>query len=183
MFVRCLYFGCDVKSPLTLSLCSKHFGLAVEFELLDEVREHLGIELSQHRKYKPYVRKRATEYAPAKTLLGRRAPAGAPLAFLKENAARKSGECLIWPFGRYENGYGAIIYEGRQTIAHRVMCRLAHGEPAEEYFEASHTCENGHIGCVSPDHLVWETHYDNHQRRVGRTHKRIAVRTHPDLLH
>ena len=169
MFVNCLYFGCDVKHPLKLSLCPEHFGLAAEFDLLDEVREHLGI-----------TGKRATPYTPKKTAMGRRAPAGAPLSFLKENVGRKSAECLIWPFAKYENGYGAIRHENRQTIAHRVMCRLAHGEPAEEYFEASHTCENGHNGCVSPDHLVWETHYDNHQRRVGR--KPVASRAHPDLI-
>jgi hypothetical protein len=87
--------------------------------------------------------------------------------------------CLFWPYGRYGNGYCAIQYEGVQTFAHRVMCRLAHGEPEYEDLEASHTCNKGHEGCINPRHLTWETHVENHQRRRGRPHTRDAgVRIH-----
>jgi len=52
------------------------------------------------------------------------------------------------------------------------MCRLANGDPALPWLEASHTCEQGHLGCVNPKHLEWETHYENHQRRAGKYGKR-----------
>lgn len=174
--VKCLHVNCAVTSPLTLQLCSKHFGEAVELDLLDEVRERIG--MSKPRKQRARKPPRVISYAPVKTVLGRRAPAGAPLAFLMEHSEHSGAACLIWPFGRYENGYGAIIYKDRQTIAHRVMCRVAHGEPPVEEFDASHTCQNGHLGCVNPRHLVWESHYDNHQRRVknkARQHLRLVA--------
>jgi hypothetical protein len=104
------------------------------------------------------------ELLPRKT-----AKKGEPLAFIKQHVGYQGDDCLIWPFAKYYNGYGAIRYDDIQTIAHRVMCRLAHGEPASEYFEASHTCECGHLGCINPNHLIWETHYENHQRRAGRS--------------
>lgn len=93
---------------------------------------------------------------------------GEPLAFIHAHMNYAGTGCLVWPFGRYENGYGALSYENTQTFAHRVMCRLAHGEPAYEDLEASHICENGHSGCVNPSHLVWETHAENHARRRGK---------------
>lgn len=103
--------------------------------------------------------------------LKKRAGPGEPLAFVRAHVGHVEDDCLIWPYSRYGNGYGAIIYEGVQTFAHRVMCKLAHGEPAYEDLEASHSCNKGHEGCVNPSHLVWETHKENHSRRIGVTRK------------
>lgn len=120
----------------------------------------------------PAPKKRTAPYAAVKTIHGKRAQAGEPLAFIRAHVRHAGDDCLIWPYGRYGNGYCAIIHEGVQTFAHRVMCKLAHGEPAYEDLEASHTCDKGHDGCVNPKHLVWETHVENHQRRRGRPHTR-----------
>ena len=37
------------------------------------------------------------------------------------------------------------------------MCVLAHGEPPEARYQAAHSCNNGHLGCVNPNHLSWKT--------------------------
>ena len=157
--VRCRYDTCQITSPLTVGLCSKHFALAVKFDLLDEIAAKHGA-------------KRSKPYAPKATLFGRRAPQGAPLAFLRQHVSLDDDECLIWPFARARNGYPEVQFEGRSARAHRLMCRFANGNPPEEYYEASHTCENGHLGCVNPRHLVWETHAKNHRRRAGRPPRR-----------
>ena len=115
----------------------------------------------------PAPKKRTAPYVAVKTIHGRRAQAGEPLAFIRSHVGYSGSDCLIWPYGRYGNGYCAIIYEDTQTFAHRVMCRLAHGEPPAQGYDASHTCERGHEGCVNPRHLAWETHKQNHSRRIG----------------
>lgn len=155
--VKCRYDTCQITAPLTFGLCSKHFSLAVEFDLLDEIA-------AEQKRSKPYV--------PKATLFGRRAPQGAPLAFLRQHVSFDGVECLIWPFARARNGYPELQFEGRSARAHRLMCRFAHGEPPEKHYEASHTCENGHLGCVNPKHLVWETHAENHRRRAAKPVRR-----------
>jgi hypothetical protein len=157
--VRCRYDTCQITSPLTVGLCSKHFALAVEFDLLGELATDQPI-----KRYKPYV--------PKATLFGRRAPQGMPLAFLRQHATYDGKECVIWPFARARNGYPEVQFQGRSARAHRLMCRFAHGDPPEKHYEASHTCENGHLGCVNPKHLVWETHAENHGRRASKPVRR-----------
>lgn len=70
-------------------------------------------------------------------------------------------QCLIWPFGRTTNGRGSIWIEGRNTSAHLVMCELVNGPKPSPQHEGSHICGNGHLGCVHPRHVIWETHKDN----------------------
>jgi hypothetical protein len=109
----------------------------------------------------------------------KRSENGAPFAFLQQHVNYPWEKCVLWPFAKALNGYPELRFEGRSTRAHRLMCILAHGEPPEPYYEASHTCENGHLGCVNPRHLVWETHAENHARRAGRKTRR---KTHPDMI-
>jgi hypothetical protein len=97
-----------------VGLCSKHFALAVEFDLLGELATDQPI-----KRYKPYV--------PKATLFGRRAPQGMPLAFLRQHATYDGKECVIWPFARARNGYPEVQFEGRSARAHRLICRFAHG--------------------------------------------------------
>lgn len=85
---------------------------------------------------------------------------GANLAWLKEHVGFAGDECLKWPFSKNWNGYGNIVINGRSGKAHRVMCELAHG-PAPTGHVASHSCNNGHLGCVNPRHLQWKTPRDN----------------------
>lgn len=93
------------------------------------------------------------------------APRGAALAFLRDHVDYIGEECVLWPFkAQYRQGYGSVWFEGRLTGAHRLMCRLAHGEPPAG-FEAAHACHNRL--CVNPNHLRWSSRADNlAERRV-----------------
>jgi hypothetical protein len=69
-------------------------------------------------------------------------------------------ECLIFPYGRITNGYGQVYderYQYKQIYAHRLMCELVHGPAPSDNYEAAHSCGNGHLGCVNPNHLRWDT--------------------------
>lgn len=92
-----------------------------------------------------------------------RAPDGAPLAFCVEaaNAPDTVTECIEWPYAA-SDGRGHIYFRGRGTIASRVVCILAHGEPPTPTHEAAHSCGKGHRLCVNPHHLRWATVIDNH---------------------
>lgn len=86
---------------------------------------------------------------------------GELLVWLKEHAADQGDDCLSWPFGKNSRGYGEVRYEGREQLASRVMCILAHGDPPDEGMHAAHSCGMGHLGCVRPNHLRWATPSEN----------------------
>ena len=69
--------------------------------------------------------------------------------------------CLIWPFFRDKNGRGVISVGGKRQYAHRAMCRIVHGEPPSPEHGTAHSCGNGHLGCVNPNHLSWKTQAEN----------------------
>lgn len=89
---------------------------------------------------------------------------GLGIKWMREHVAHEGDECLIWPIGRYANGYGAMSLDGVSYYAHRYMCELAHG-PAPTGHEAAHSCGNGHGGCVNPQHLSWKTPSENQRDR------------------
>lgn len=170
--MSCCYAGCLKTSPLTRGMCSEHYAITAERERY----------ITRGFKPKPNVvaasKERAQPYALTGTRLGRRALAGEPQQFIRDHVGYHGDDCVLWPFARAWNGYPEMQFGGKQARAHRVMCMLAHGDPPEPYFEASHICENGHEGCVNPRHLMWETHYDNHQRRAKgkpRSHLRLVA--------
>jgi len=93
---------------------------------------------------------------------------GEPIEFCHTIAAHTEKDgCVFWPFGRFTNGYGHVHYEGSSTGAHRVVCRIAHGEPSSEDLVVAHSCNNGNRGCVNPNHLRWATHVGNAQDRIS----------------
>lgn len=75
-------------------------------------------------------------------------------------------ECLIWPFGRSENGYGSCRINGSVQNASRYICALVHGEPPTPAHEAAHSCGKGHEGCVHPKHLRWDTTSGNQSDKL-----------------
>lgn len=77
--------------------------------------------------------------------------------WLREHIGYSGDGCLTWPFARDVYGYGLFGYEGKVQAAHRIMCKLVHGEPPTPDHVASHDCGNGHLGCVHPKHLLWKT--------------------------
>jgi hypothetical protein len=69
--------------------------------------------------------------------------------------------CLIWPFARDKHGRGMLGVNGEGWWAHRLMCKLAQGDPPTPKHTAAHSCGLGHEGCVNPRHLEWKTQAEN----------------------
>jgi hypothetical protein len=85
---------------------------------------------------------------------------GAPLKFIHEVAVRYTGdECLIWPLGKANYGYGEVLVDGQKRLAHRVVCELVHGKPPKGKNDAAHRC--GNRLCVNPFHLRWASRAEN----------------------
>lgn len=86
---------------------------------------------------------------------------GAPWAFIEATLSHDAGDgCVLWPFGRNSNGYGQVYFSGGKEYAHRIVCQRVNG-PAPLGHEAAHSCGKGHLGCISPRHLIWKTHAEN----------------------
>ncbi len=92
---------------------------------------------------------------------------GEPEKWLESKKLHSGDECLIWPYTRNNEGYGMLSMRGGKYVhAHRQMCRISHGEPEEESMHAAHSCGNGHLGCVNPNHLRWDTAKGNMADKV-----------------
>jgi hypothetical protein len=88
-------------------------------------------------------------------------------AWVQANLSRESDECFSWPFGRNTNGYCRMNVGGRADYAHRVICGLKHGVPPSPMHRATHSCGNGHLGCLNHRHLRWATNSANQLERVS----------------
>jgi len=98
---------------------------------------------------------------------------GEGLRFLRKVVQENREDCILWPFGRHGNGYASVYVGGKQHLAHRLVCKMAHGEPESENLHAAHSCGNGHLGCVNPKHLRWATASENlADRDAHGTHQR-----------
>lgn len=81
--------------------------------------------------------------------------------WIEDHKNYNGNDCIVWPFARNKRGYGNIYFKGVYTVASRVMCIKAHGEPESKLMEAAHSCGNGVEGCMNPKHLSWKTHTEN----------------------
>lgn len=75
-------------------------------------------------------------------------------------------ECINWPFGRDDKGYGRFYFNGASKHVHRVVCEQTNGSPPNKTYEAAHSCGNGHLGCVTPSHISWKTSKENAADRI-----------------
>jgi len=83
-----------------------------------------------------------------------------------ENIKPGSADCIIWPYWRNSSGYAEFAHRNyKSKIVSRNVCIKFHGKPRNESDEAAHSCGNGHLGCVNPDHLSWKSHKGNHEDR------------------
>lgn len=86
---------------------------------------------------------------------------GEPLQWMQEHLDYDESGCLIWPFARHQNGYGALTEGGEKFLAHRWACEQVNGPPPSPRHEAAHACGRGKQGCVNPRHLRWATKVEN----------------------
>ena len=69
-----------------------------------------------------------------------------------------------------QTSYRMVVYKNKNMVAHRVVCRLAHGEPPPDKPQATHSCHNK--WCINPRHLRWGSAKDNaaDYQQLRRTH-------------
>jgi hypothetical protein len=93
--------------------------------------------------------------------------------------ARESDECMRWPWPK-PNGYGRVTLNHESWGVHALVCTWYHG-PRPEGMEARHLCNNGHLGCFNPAHIVWGTKAEQGEdrRRTGRMLGKLAGERHP----
>jgi hypothetical protein len=94
-----------------------------------------------------------------------RAKYGAPLQWIRDHVDHAGEECLLWPFGLSSQGYGQVRDGAKRYNAHRLMCLLAHGEPAAGETDAAHSC--GVRACCNPRHIRHATPRSNHADKRG----------------
>jgi hypothetical protein len=76
--------------------------------------------------------------------------------------AYEGDECFFWPYGRDPDGY-AIVGRGK---GHRLACIAANGPLPPDKPLATHSCGNGHLGCVTKRHMSWKSPAGNSRDMV-----------------
>lgn len=76
-----------------------------------------------------------------------------------------SDECLFWPYSR-SRGAAMIYIEGKNARVARIVCERIHGPAPTGEHETAHSCGNDHLGCISPQHLRWDTPSGNNQDKL-----------------
>lgn len=82
-------------------------------------------------------------------------------AFLRSLTGTEDQACIRVPWPLTSSGYTSVRVDGENHYAHRFVCILAHGDPPTNTALATHSCGNGRLGCVNPNHLIWGTHKSN----------------------
>jgi hypothetical protein len=90
----------------------------------------------------------------------------------------KVEDCHIWWYRRTGNGYAKVApLEGEKggDLVCRIICYRVHGDPPSQACQAGHICDRGHLGCVNPKHLEWQTHSEQGQARSRNYARKRAV--------
>ena len=76
----------------------------------------------------------------------------------------KTDTCWNWTGGLINNGYGKIVYAGKQVMVHRYSYEMS-GEVIPEGMFVDHICSNR--VCVRPEHLRIVTRKENSEHLTG----------------
>jgi len=97
-----------------------------------------------------------------------RTSCGKAMRWLESMSNHSADECLAYPFLINAQGYGYIGNAEKKgtSLASRIMCILAHGNPPHKDSYACHSCHKGNQGCVNPRHLYWGDNRSNQMDRV-----------------
>jgi hypothetical protein len=93
-----------------------------------------------------------------------RAKPGEGQAFIRRALRSQTAGCIDWPYGRDQDGYGIVHWDGRSHRTNGLVCRLTYG-PRPQGAQAAHSC--GRAMCVNPAHLRWATNGENQRDRWG----------------
>lgn len=92
---------------------------------------------------------------------------GEPFNFATEvSRSNEKIECIFWPYAKAGAGYGTLSISGKMVYAHRLVCEMVHGIPPTNRHEVAHSCGNGHLSCINPNHLRWATREDNLKDKI-----------------
>lgn len=75
------------------------------------------------------------------------------------------GECWLWLMGTDSNGYGTLVFDGKQDRAHRVAWRIGRNRKPGRW-RIRHRCDTP--GCCNPSHLFRGTQKQNIQEASRR---------------
>ena len=67
--------------------------------------------------------------------------------------------CIEWPGAKDKCGYGRVLRNGKNRLAHRMVMADLHGDEAIVGKVVMHLCDNP--PCVNPEHLRIGTQKDN----------------------
>lgn len=84
---------------------------------------------------------------------------GEPLRYLLEHM--RDGCCTPWPYAKQSAGYPHLRFEGKTTLASRIVCSMVNGPPPDEKSVVRHSCGKGHLGCFNAECLLWGTNKQN----------------------
>lgn len=86
---------------------------------------------------------------------------------LAAKSQRLPSGCRVWVGSIKPNGYGKIVYEGRNLYTHRAAYELAHG-PIPDGMTVDHLCRTR--ACIDPAHMELVTRGENTRRGATKTH-------------
>lgn len=113
--------------------------------------------------------------------------AGLPMDFIREAFAYEGDHCRLWPYALNSAGYGHLSLNGKDILAHRLICQMAHGPAPIDRPESAHSCGNGHKRCINKRHLSWKSRKGNAEDMVAhgrstRGHKQHMAKLDEDAV-
>lgn len=86
---------------------------------------------------------------------------------LAAKSERQPDGCLLWTGSLKPNGYGKLVFEGRNLYTHRAAYEVAYG-PIPPDLTVDHLCKVRH--CMEPTHMELVTLAENVRRGSVKTH-------------